>query len=114
MIDRRKLLLGGAALALSGCKILDSARDRDSALRRLFASHEGVAYRRVQPVGDDPVLVAEVHGIEIADRLFQVAKLVHRHGAFLYQAQHPHRFHGCTLYFLLSFGPSLGCVSCRL
>lgn len=42
MIDRRKLLLGSAALALSGCKVFDRATDRDSALRRLFASHEGL------------------------------------------------------------------------
>lgn len=42
MFDRRKFLLGGAALTLSGCKVFDSATDRDSSLRRLFASHEGL------------------------------------------------------------------------
>ncbi len=45
MINRRELLLGSAALALSGCKVLDSAGDSDSALRRLFASHEGLTHR---------------------------------------------------------------------
>jgi DMSO/TMAO reductase YedYZ molybdopterin-dependent catalytic subunit len=42
MLDRRKLLLGGAALALSGCKVFDSATDSDSTLRAFFASHEGL------------------------------------------------------------------------
>jgi DMSO/TMAO reductase YedYZ molybdopterin-dependent catalytic subunit len=42
MLDRRKILLGGAALALSGCKVFDSASDADSALRALFSSHEGL------------------------------------------------------------------------
>ena len=40
MIDRRNLLVGAAALALSGCKVLDGATDHNSRLRRLFASHE--------------------------------------------------------------------------
>ena len=42
MFDRRKFLLAGAALSLSGCRIFDSASDSDSALRQLFASHEGL------------------------------------------------------------------------
>ncbi len=42
MFDRRKFLLGSAAVALSGCKIFDSAGRSDSHLRALFASHEGL------------------------------------------------------------------------
>lgn len=42
MIDRRRLLLGAAALSLSGCKVLDGATARDSAMRRFFARAEGV------------------------------------------------------------------------
>ena len=42
MFDRRRFLLTGAALSLSGCKIFDSASGSDSALRKLFASHEGL------------------------------------------------------------------------
>lgn len=40
MINRRSLFLGGAALALSGCKVFDSASDSDSILRSIFSSHE--------------------------------------------------------------------------
>jgi DMSO/TMAO reductase YedYZ molybdopterin-dependent catalytic subunit len=42
MLNRRHLLLGSAALALSGCKVFDSATNADSPLRNLFASAEGL------------------------------------------------------------------------
>lgn len=42
MIDRRRLLLGAAALGLSGCKVFDGATARDSAMRRFFAQAEGL------------------------------------------------------------------------
>jgi DMSO/TMAO reductase YedYZ molybdopterin-dependent catalytic subunit len=42
MLDRRNLLLGSAALALSGCKVFDSAGESDSSLRKLFSRHEGL------------------------------------------------------------------------
>jgi DMSO/TMAO reductase YedYZ molybdopterin-dependent catalytic subunit len=55
MLDRRKVLLGSAALALSGCKVFDSATDRDSALRALFASHEGLTMPAQRAlIGDRP------------------------------------------------------------
>jgi DMSO/TMAO reductase YedYZ molybdopterin-dependent catalytic subunit len=52
-LDRRKLLLGSAALALSGCKVFDSATDGKSGLRALFASHEALTMQAQRAlVGD--------------------------------------------------------------
>ena len=53
MIDRRKLLLGSAALALSGCKVFDSASGGDSTLRSIFASHEGLTHAAQRAVIGD-------------------------------------------------------------
>jgi DMSO/TMAO reductase YedYZ molybdopterin-dependent catalytic subunit len=52
VIDRRKLLLGGAALALSGCKVLDDAT-RGSALHTLFASAEKLTMTSQRLLGRD-------------------------------------------------------------
>ena len=45
MINRRGLLLGGAALTLSGCKLLDDADQPDSLLRALFNSTRSLTQR---------------------------------------------------------------------
>lgn len=42
MLNRRHLLLGSAALTLSGCKIFDSASKADSGLRTVFSSVAGL------------------------------------------------------------------------
>ena len=42
MMNRRNLLLGAAALSLSGCKLLDGASKSGSALQALLASTEGL------------------------------------------------------------------------
>ena len=42
MPDRRRLLLGGAALGLSGCKVPDAATESESLFLWIFASHEGL------------------------------------------------------------------------
>ena len=42
MLNRRHLLLGSAALTLSGCKIFDSLGSGDSTLHKVLASAEGV------------------------------------------------------------------------
>lgn len=45
MYNRRGLLLGAAALGLSGCKVLDGANDKDSVLRGAFESVSNLTYR---------------------------------------------------------------------
>ncbi|MGL5012358.1 MAG: molybdopterin-dependent oxidoreductase, partial [Paracoccaceae bacterium] len=56
-MDRRRFLtaagIGGAAIGLSGCKVLDSAGKGNSGLRSVFASAEGLTYRTQRLLGGD-------------------------------------------------------------
>ena len=59
MLDRRGLLLGAAALGMSGCKVLDGANDKDSALRNAFESVSGLTYRAQRVLGGGHSLAPE-------------------------------------------------------
>jgi DMSO/TMAO reductase YedYZ molybdopterin-dependent catalytic subunit len=59
MIDRRKLLLGAAALSLSGCKVLDGANVQGSTLRDLFEAPGGLTYRLQRFLGGGHSLARE-------------------------------------------------------
>jgi DMSO/TMAO reductase YedYZ molybdopterin-dependent catalytic subunit len=51
MIDRRKLLLGAAALSLSGCKVFDGANVQGSALRTVLEAPGGLTHRLQRLMG---------------------------------------------------------------
>ncbi len=57
MMDRRRLLtaaaLGGGALALSGCKVLDGLNKGDAPLRNLMEAANGLTYRMQRLLGGD-------------------------------------------------------------
>ena len=53
MYNRRTLLLGAAALGLSGCKVLDGANEKDSALRGIFESASNLTYRAQRLLAGD-------------------------------------------------------------
>ena len=51
MYNRRGLLLGAAAFGVSGCKVLDGANEKDSALRGAFESVSNLTYRAQRLLG---------------------------------------------------------------
>jgi DMSO/TMAO reductase YedYZ molybdopterin-dependent catalytic subunit len=56
MMDRRRFLnvgLAGSALAVSGCKLLDSFGSGDSTIRSILASANGLTYRAQRLIGGD-------------------------------------------------------------
>ena len=59
MYNRRGLLLGAAALGLSGCKVLDGANEKDSALRGVFESVSNLTYRAQRLLGGGHTLAPE-------------------------------------------------------
>lgn len=58
-IERRKLLLGAAALSLSGCKVLDGANQQGSTLRNIMESAGGLTYRAQRWLGGGHSLAQE-------------------------------------------------------
>lgn len=54
----RQGLIGGTALALSGCKVLDGLSE-DGALRRIFAGANGLSYRAQRLIGGGHTLAQE-------------------------------------------------------
>ena len=59
MLNRRGLLLGAAALGMSGCKVLDGANAKDSTLRNAFESVSGLTYRAQCLLGGGHTLAPE-------------------------------------------------------
>ena len=59
MLNRRGLLLGAAALGVSGCKVLDGANAKDTALRNAFESVSGMTYRAQRLLGGGHSLAPE-------------------------------------------------------
>ena len=59
MLNRRKLLLGAAALGLSGCKVLDGANESGSGLRGVFESVSNLTYRAQRLLGGGHSLAPE-------------------------------------------------------
>ena len=59
MLNRRGLLLGAAALGMSGCKVLDGANAKDTALRNAFESVSGLTYRAQRLLGGGHSLAPE-------------------------------------------------------
>ncbi len=58
-MNRRGLLIGGSALALSGCKVLDGLSDREAALHRAIGSANGLTYRAQRLIGGGHTLAPE-------------------------------------------------------
>jgi DMSO/TMAO reductase YedYZ molybdopterin-dependent catalytic subunit len=65
MLDRRRLLLGGAALGLSGCKIFDGAAARGSVARQIFESVTPLTYRTQRLITGEHTLAPEFTDADI-------------------------------------------------
>ncbi len=59
MLERRRFLLGAAALSLSGCKVFDGAASRDAVSRAVFESVTPLTYRAQRLLSGDQSLAPE-------------------------------------------------------